>query len=185
METSQASQLSNLIRQKAAGFKALCSDLDEETASLAPSGRWSPKEIVSHLCGPDGIGHIPTIHAFLEKDVPSLEIEIENPFFSERRAGMTFAELLAEFEKEYGHMADLVAGLSDEQLSRKAHMPFLKNSQLGEYPTLAGWIQIIGDYHLGSHSDHMREILETLGAKSQIPITQASHEIHADSPSGL
>jgi hypothetical protein len=185
METSQASQLSNVIREKAADFEALCNDLDEETASLAPSGRWSPKEIVSHLCGPDGIGHMPIIHAFLEKDTPTVEIEVENAFFSEHRAGMTFAELLSEFNREYGHMAEFIAGLSDEQLSRKAHMPILKNSQLGEYPTLAGWIQILADHHLGSHTDHMREILEALAAESQIPKKQASQEIHADSPSGL
>jgi hypothetical protein len=39
----------------------------------------------------------------------------------------------------------------------------LKETPVGEYPTLAQWISVIGDHHLGSHTDHMREILEELG----------------------
>ena len=39
---------------------------------------------------------------------------------------MTFAALLAEFEKEYSRIADFAAGLSADQLNRKAHVPLLK-----------------------------------------------------------
>jgi len=182
MQTSQAVQLREMIHRKMEDFKELCEGLDEEIASRAPSGRWSPKEIVSHLCGPEGVGHMPLIHAFLEKDTPRLDIEIANPFFSEGRARKTFAELLAEFDAEYGRIAEFAAGLSGEQLNRKAHMPFLKETPFGEYPTLASWIQIIGDHHLGSHIDHMREVLEELGARAGIPREPASREAHAPSP---
>ena len=182
MQTSQAAELSELIHRKVANFKELCEGLDEESASLAPSGRWSPKEIVSHLCGPEGIGHMPTIRAFVEKDTPGLDIQVEDPFFSEDRARRTFADLLEEFDREYNHIAEFVAGLSEEQLSRKAHMPFLKETPVGEYPTLAGWIQLIGDHHLGWHTDHMREILEALEARPGILREQLSQEAHAPSP---
>jgi hypothetical protein len=57
----------------------------------------------------------------------------------------------------------------------------LKNSQLGEYPALADWIQGIGNHHLGSHTDHMREILEELRAKPEIPRKQEGQEVHAGS----
>jgi hypothetical protein len=181
MENSQASQLANMVRQKMEDFKEVCENLDENTASVAPSGRWSPKEIVSHLCGPEGTGHVSTIRNFLEKDTPRIDIQVEDSFFSEHRAGMPFAEFLAQFEREYNGVAELVTGLSDEQLGRKAHMPFLKNSPLGEYPTLADWIQVIGDSHLGSHTDHMREILEQLGGTPEIPRKQEGQEFHASS----
>ena len=163
MSTSEGAQLSQMIRRKVEEFKKLCEGLDEDTASRAPSGRWSPKQILSHLCGPEGMGFFPTLQAILEKDTPRLDIEAENPFFSERRARMTLAELLSEIDREYGRIADLAAGLSEGQLSRKAHIPLLKETPLGEYPTLAVWIRAIGEQHVGFHIDHLREILQGLG----------------------
>ena len=76
---------------------------------------------------------------------------------------MTFAALLAEFEKEYSRIADFAAGLSADQLDRKAHVPLLKETPLGEYPTLAEWIAALVDYHVGFHTDHLREIRGALG----------------------
>jgi DinB superfamily len=185
MQSPEAVRLSELINQKVRDVKGLCANIDEETAARAPSGRWSPKEIVSHLCGPEGIGLLPTFSAFVEKDVPRLDIEAEDSFFSENRARATFADLVAEFEEEYGRIAEFTAGLSDEQLSRKAHIPMLKESPMGEYPTLSAWIQVIGEHHLGMHCDHMREILEALKVGSMPLTRQMDPEVHAVPPSGM
>jgi len=163
MPSSQGAQLSQMIHLKVEELKKLCEGLDEATASRAPSGRWSPKQILSHLCGPEGVGFMATVQTILEQDTPRLDIEAENPFFTEKRSRMTLAELLKEFETEYGRMADLVAGLSDEQLARKAHIPLLKETPIGEYPTLAMWVQAIAEYHIKFHIDHMKEILQALG----------------------
>jgi hypothetical protein len=165
MPTPEAVQLSEAIRRNAEDFKALCKGLDEETASRAPADRWSPKQIVSHLCGPEGVGYLPTMRAFVDADKPRLDLQAENPFYSENRARMTFQELLAEFDAEYNRIAEFTSALSEDQLSRTAHIPMLKESPLGEHPTLAQWIEGIGAYHLGMHIDHMREILQALGAR--------------------
>ena len=158
--------LSKAIRQKVEELNRLCDGIDEATASRAPTDqpdRWSPKQVISHLCGPEGAGITTAIRAFLEQDTPLLDMTPADPYFTDKRARMTFVGLMSEFKAEYGKMADLVAGLSAEQLARKAQIPMLKESPLGEYPTLATFAQGIAEHHIGFHIDHMRQILKALG----------------------
>jgi len=163
MADTKGEELAGLVRQKMEDFINLSKELNEETASRAPEGRWSPKQIVSHISGPDGIGYLAMLQGFLDQDTPRLDIEPENPYFTDRRSRLTFAALLAEFEKEYSRIADFATGLSADQLNRKAHVPLLKETPLGEYPTLAEWIAALVDYHVGFHIDHMKEIQGALG----------------------
>jgi len=167
MASQQATQLSQVIRQKVNEMKKLCEGLDEKTASRAPTKRWSPKEIISHMSGPDGLGLTPAIRAFLEQETPRLDLTPGDPFFTARRSNMTFAELLKEFESEWEKVGTLIAGLSDEQLARKAHIPAFKEAPTGEYPTLGSFASLMAERHIGFHIDHMKEILQELAATSR------------------
>jgi hypothetical protein len=164
MATSRGNQLAQIIREKAAGLKQVCQGVDEGLAARAPADRWSPKQILSHLCGPEGVGHLPILRAFVDSDTPMIDLDTENPFFTETRARMSFSELVAECEVNYQRIADFTAELTDEQLARTAHIPKLKDSPLGEYPTLDGMIYGLGEYHVQFHIDHLREILAALSS---------------------
>jgi hypothetical protein len=157
-------ELAQAVRNKADELRKLCGGLDEATASRAPEGRWSPKEILSHLLGDEGAGTLAGIKVFLDQDVPEVDIVPEATHFSGGRANLTFKQLMDQFDREYRGLADLVAGLSPEQLNRTAHVPLFKESPMGEYPTLGGFVGGVADYHLGFHIDHMKEILQGLGA---------------------
>jgi hypothetical protein len=109
------------------------------------------------------VGHLPLLKAFVDSDTPMIDLDTENPFFTETRARMSFGELVAECEINYQRISDFAAGLTDEQLARTAHIPKLKDSPLGEYPTLDGMIYGLGEYHVQFHIDHLREILALNG----------------------
>jgi hypothetical protein len=166
MATSRGNELAEVIRQKVAALKQACQGVDENLASRAPTDRWSPKQILSHLCGPEGVGHLPILRAFVDSDTPIIDLDTENPFFTETRAAMSFSVLVAECEINYRRIANFATELTKEQLARKAHIPKLKDSPLGEYPTLDGMISGLGEYHIQFHIDHLREILAALSSNN-------------------
>ena len=167
MATLRGNELAQEIRQKVAALKQVCQGVDENLASRAPTDRWSPKQILSHLCGPEDEGHLPILRAFVDSDTPMIGLDTENPFFTEHRARMSFVELVAECERNYERLASFAAELTAAQLERKAHIPKLKDSPLGEYPTLDGMINGLGEYHVQFHIDHLGEILAALSSEKE------------------
>ena len=62
-------------------------------------------------------------------------------------------------------MVGFVEGLTEAQLARTVHIPVLKETPLGEFPTLAAMINVLGEYHIQSHIEHLQEIMAELAAK--------------------
>lgn len=162
MADMNGEQLAQVVRQNMSDLANACQGVDEAIASRSPVGRWSPKEILSHLIGPGNDAHVTVMRRFLEEDTPTLDLTPENTHFSPERAATPFAQLATEAQEEYGRVADFVASLSQEQLSRKARIPMLKESPLGEFPTLGQLTFGLGGFHVQFHIKHMQEVLKEL-----------------------
>ena len=158
-------EIAQIVRTKMAEFRRACEGLNEESSFIVPEGRWSPKHIVSHLWGQEGTGYLPGLKAFIEKDIPLLDVKPDDPFWSEGRSRLTLSELLSEFDREYSGIAAFVEVLSEEQFSRRAHIPMLKESPLGEYPTRVQWVLALFNYHIENHINFMREIMQAVGLR--------------------
>jgi len=79
MAVATGAQLAQNIKNQIAELKKVCKDVDEDIAGRNPVGRWSPKEILSHLLGPDESGHIPMLQSFIDQDNPTVHMEAAKP----------------------------------------------------------------------------------------------------------
>jgi hypothetical protein len=159
MPGTDGATLVGLIEAELMRLKELCAGIDEKTAGAAPEGRWSPKQILSHLCGPEGVGLMPALMMFFEEE-PRIDIVPEDPFYSDNRAKMTLEQLMTEVEMEYSRIAGFASALDEKLLGRKAYVPILKSSPVGDHPTLGEWIEMMAVGHINFHIGHMREILQ-------------------------
>jgi hypothetical protein len=170
MGTLTGAQLAQNIRKQIAEFEKACKGVDESTALRNPVGRWSPKEILSHLLGPDESGHLPMLKAFIDQDNPTVYMEAANPFFTEKRAEMSFAQLLSKVTAEYDRLAKFAATLTSDELDKQARVPMLKETPLGEFPTLEVMLSMLCGMegsHIQFHTNHMREILDVVGTAAK------------------
>lgn len=165
MATKTGTHLAEIIRAALAELKKTCAGVDEATASRAPAGRWSPKEILSHLIGREEGYHLALCRKFTEADEPLIDIVPEQTHFTEERRAMSFAQLVQAVEREYEGVAAYALTLDEDQFARTAHIPLFKKSPLTEYPTLAAIVGGMGQYHVQMHIDHLRQVLTELAAK--------------------
>jgi hypothetical protein len=79
MATSRGNQLAQDILRKVAVLKQVCQGVDENLASRAPADGWSPKQILSHLCGPEDVGILAILKAFVDEDTPTIDFDTSSP----------------------------------------------------------------------------------------------------------
>ena len=152
MVSATAMSLRDALAQKVRELAEAVAGIDEQAAARRPSeGEWCAKEVLSHLCGDEGESFVTGLRRFVEEDTPLIGVVAGLPYYSPRRQGMTVAELLSAVEQRYEEMAGFLGGLSDEQLARKARIPLLKETPIGEYPTLGQWAGALINFHLADH----------------------------------
>jgi hypothetical protein len=144
--------LQQQVSQKVQEIKQAISGLSEENASKQPAeGEWCVKEVLSHLTGEENAVMMYQLNRILEEDTPTLTLVPGVSAYTDERKNSSLSQLLSTVEAQYSDLGKLFAGMSEEQLSRKAHIPFLKESPLGEYPTLGQWAMGIINFHLADH----------------------------------
>ena len=149
--------LQQQLDEKVREIKQAVSAIDEQKAAKSPdAGEWSAKEVLSHLCGADDALSMYEYKRFLTEETPDLGITPGS--YSDVRKDAPLSELVAKVDSDYGQIGKFFAGLNEEQLNRKAHIPFLKETPLGEYPTLGQWAIGTIQFHLNDHLQQLKNL---------------------------
>ena len=156
---SMGNALSEQMAQKVGEIKQAVAGISDEQASK-PKGEeeWCVKEVLSHLCGDTDALSMYEFKRFLEEENPELGI-VPGRLGDPRRA-VPLSELVSRVESDYAEIGRFLAGLSDDQLGRKGHVAFLKDSPLGEYPTLGQWAGAMINFHMADHVNQLRTLAQ-------------------------
>ena len=110
---------------------------EEEMVCLGVVGEWSVKETLAHIAAWDK-ETCTVIYAFVTQENPVFDYKISgkqgfakwNAQQVEKRRSFSVTQILAELEEARQKLIELVQGLTEEQLSRRAVPPW-------RYPTTA------------------------------------------------
>ena len=150
--------LKQQIDQKVQEIKQAVSGLSEEQASKpAAQGEWSAKEVLSHLSGDGSTDAVSLLDRVIKQDTPEIDIHPGQSYY-EGRESIPLKELAVRVESTYGEMGKFLSGLSEEQLNRKAQVPLLKETPIGEYPTLGQLAGALINFHLNDHVNQLRNL---------------------------
>ncbi len=165
MVSPAATSLRDAMEQKLQELGEALDGLDEAKAGQrAAEEEWCCKEVLSHLTGDEGESFVDGFRRFIDEDTPLIGVMVGLPYYTPKRQAMSLSELRAGVWKRYQEVSDFLGGLSDEQLERKGRVPLLKDSPMGEYPTLAQWAGALINFHLPDHINQIRNARQQIGA---------------------
>ena len=150
--------LKQQLDQKVQEVKQAVSGLSEEEASKKRrEEEWSVKEVLSHLSGDGSSDAVSLLDRVIKEDTPQIDIHPGQSYY-EGRESLPLTELTSRVESTYGGMGAFLSGLSEEQLSRKAQVPLLKETPIGEYPTLGQLAGALINFHLNDHVQQLKNV---------------------------
>lgn len=156
-----SASLKDQLQERIRTIEQLTSDVSNEKAGEAPAeGEWCVKEVLSHLAGAETRSFYDGIKTFIDQDNPTYDMTPGQSHFDSARQDASVSELRTSVIDQYNQIGDLLGGLSDEQLTRTAHMPGFKETPLGEYPTLGSWAAGLINYHLPDHIARLQNLCE-------------------------
>jgi hypothetical protein len=164
MVSQAATSLRDALEHKLEELGEALEGIDEERAGQrAAEGDWCCKEILSHLTGDEGESYVAGFRRFIDEDTPLIGVVVGLPYYTPARQAMTLSELRSGVSRQYGELADFLGGLNEAELTRKARVPLLKDTPIGEYPALAQWAGALINVHLTDHINQLREARQAMG----------------------
>jgi uncharacterized damage-inducible protein DinB len=152
--------LQQQLDQKIREISQAVGDIDEQKALQRPAeGEWCAKEVLSHLSGADSVEFVARLKRFIDEDTPRIDIERGLSHYDQREDAST-SDLLSAVESAYGEAGKFLAGLSEEQLNRKANVPLLKETPFGENVALGQWAGLMINFHLNDHLNQLRNLCQ-------------------------
>jgi hypothetical protein len=153
--------LQQQLDQKIRDIKQVVSGVDEQKALERPAeGEWCIKEVLSHLAGQDTANVMHRLKRILDEDTPNLDITPGVSAYDAQREQASVSKLLSTVETQYTKLGKLLNSLTEDQLARKAHVPALQGSPLGEYPTLGQWAGFVVNFHIAGHVNQLRNLCQ-------------------------
>src|SRR5688572_2716446 len=150
--------LQQQLDQKVQEIKQAVSGLSEEEASKKRgTDEWSVKEVLSHLSGDGKTDAASLLDRVINENIPQIDIHPGQSYYQGRES-LPLTELTSRVEATYSEMAAFLSGLNEEQLNRKAQVPLLKETPIGEYPTLGQLAGALINFHLNDHVNQLRNL---------------------------
>lgn len=163
--SAAAASLRDKIESRLRELDEALAGMDEAKAGQRHAdGEWCCKEVLSHLMGDESESYAAGLSRFIDEDSPLIGVVVGLPYYTPARQTMSLTDLRAGVWRQYQEVGEFLGGLSDEQLARKARVPLLKESPMGEYPTLAQWVGALLDFHLPDHINQIRNARQKIGA---------------------
>ncbi len=153
--------LKDQLATKTTELKAAVAGVSEDKATQKPDGeQWCIKEVLAHLVGDEDALTMYQFKRFLDEENPDLSQNLTPGQVPSAKERASVSKLVADIESQYAQIGTFLSGLSDEQLSRKGRVPFLKETPLGENPTLGQWAGAIINFHLPDHIQQLRTLAQ-------------------------
>lgn len=152
------SDLKAQFNAKTDEIEKLVADLNEEAASKSPAdGEWCIREVLTHLSGDADQTFHDGLKRFVQEETPDLGLTPGQSYLNGRE-NVPINDLAKDVVAQYRQIADWAGTLTDEQLGRTARIPFLKETPLGETPTLQIWLGAMLNFHLPQHIEQLQKL---------------------------
>lgn len=162
-----AQSLKSQLDERASQIESAVAGVSDKEARTRPAeGEWCVREVLYHLSGDAQETFLDGINRFINEDRPELPLTPGEVYASPEREQAPVRELAATVAQQYRELGELVAGLSDEQRARTGRIAFLKQARGHDEVTLAEWVSLIANYHLGQHIEQLRKLAASRAARS-------------------